>query len=194
MCARHGVERIRWPGLIGSLFVVAGIAVVMGGASGAALSLPHILAIVGGAACLAEAGVVAKKFPRSHPVATNAIGMTVGTIVLAAISLLSGERWIIPTQTSTWVAFGFLLFFVTVIAFLLYLFVLGRWSASDTSYAFVMTPLVTIFLASFLADECITWNFVLGAVLVLSGVIFVALLKSKPQKVEMTSEVAPRCM
>jgi drug/metabolite transporter (DMT)-like permease len=190
----HGVERIRWQGLVGSLFAVAGIAVVMGGSSGTTYSLPHMLAIIGGAACLAEAGVITKKFPRSHPIATNAIAMTVGTIVLIAISLLSGERWVIPNQTSTWIAFGYLVVFVTVIAFLLYLFVLGRWSASGSSYAFVMTPLVTMVLATMLADEQLTWNFLLGAVLVLSGVVFGALIPTKPKKAEMASEVAVRCV
>ena len=87
----HGVERIPWQGLAGSLFVVAGITVVVGGSSGAVFSLPHELAIVVTADCFSEAGVVAKKFPRSRPISTNAIGLTVGTIVLRAISLLSGE-------------------------------------------------------------------------------------------------------
>ena len=128
---------------------------------------------------LAEAGVIAKKFPRSHPIAMNAIAMTVGVSILSMASLLSGERWVIPSQANTWIALTYLVFLVTVIGFLLYLYVLRRWTASGTSYAFVMSPLVTVVLAAQLAGEQITSSFILGAGLVLSGVVFGALLPSK---------------
>ena len=176
----HGVERIRWQGLLGSLLAVGGIAVVVGGARGGGLSLPHVLAIIAGAACLSEAGVIAKKFPRSHPIATNAIAMTIGAFILGTISLIANEPWVIPTQVNTWLAFGYLLVFVTVIVFLLYLYVLGRWTASGTSYGFVVTPLITIVIASSMAGEQITLTFVAGGVLVLAGVLVGALLPSKP--------------
>ncbi|UCD98145.1 MAG: EamA family transporter [Chloroflexota bacterium] len=176
----HGIERIRWQGLLGSLLAVGGIAVVVGGASGEGLSLPHILAIIVGGACLAEAGVIAKKFPRSHPIATNAIAMTIGSLLLGTISLLANESWVLPKQVDTWLAFGYLVVFVTIILFLLYLYVLGRWTASGTSYGFVITPLITIVIASLLAGEQITYSFIGGAVLVLAGVLVGALLPSKP--------------
>jgi drug/metabolite transporter (DMT)-like permease len=176
----HGVERIRWQGLLGSLLAVAGIAVVVGGASGEGLSLPHILAIIVGAACMAEAGVIAKKFPRSHPIATNAIAMTIGAFILGTISLITNEQWVIPTQVNTWIAFGYLLVFVTIIVFLLYLYVLGRWTASGTSYGFVIIPLITVVVAASLAGERITLSFIAGAVFVLAGVLVGALLPSKP--------------
>lgn len=176
----HGVERIRWQGLLGSLLAVAGIAVVVGGARGEGLSLPHVLAIIAGAACLSEAGVIAKKFPRSHPIATNAIAMIIGAVILGTVSLITNEPWVIPTQVDTWLAFGYLLVFVTLIVFLLYLYVLGRWTASGTSYGFVIIPLVTVVVAATLAGEQITTGFLAGAVLVLAGVIVGALLPSKP--------------
>jgi len=176
----HGVEKIRWQGLLGSLFAVGGIAVVVGGARGGGLSLPHVLAIIAGAACLAEAGVIAKKFPRSHPIAMNAIAMTIGAIILSTISLIAGEPWVIPTQVDTWIAFGYLLIFVTVIVFLLYLYILGRWTASGTSFGFVITPLITIVVATSMAGEQITLSFIAGGVLVLAGVLVGALLPSKP--------------
>lgn len=176
----HGIERLRWQGLLGSLLAVGGIAVVMGGASGEGLSLPHVLAIIAGAACLSEAGVIAKKFPRSHPIATNAIAMVIGSVILGTVSLITNEPWVIPTQVDTWVAFGYLLVFVTLIVFLLYLYVLGRWTASGTSYGFVIIPLVTVVVAASLAGEQITIGFIAGGVLVLAGVIVGALLPSKP--------------
>jgi len=187
----HGVERIRWQGLLGSLLSVGGIAVVVGGAGGDGLSLPHILAIIAGAACLSEAGVIAKKFPRSHPIAMNAIAMTIGALILSTISLITKEQWVIPTQTDTWLAFGYLLIFVTIIVFLLYLYVLGRWTASGTSYGFVVTPLVTIVIAASLAGEQITLSFIAGGALVLAGVLVGALLPSRPPKPPEKAQASP---
>jgi drug/metabolite transporter (DMT)-like permease len=82
--AAHKLEPLRRRSVLGGLLAVAGIAIAANGSlqTGVAISLPHILAIVAAAACFAEAGIVIKLFPPSHPYATNAIGMTVGTLML----------------------------------------------------------------------------------------------------------------
>jgi drug/metabolite transporter (DMT)-like permease len=178
----HGLEPFRARGLVGAVLTVIGIVIAVGGASSTDLSVLHILAIIAGAACFAEAGVVAKLFPRSHPIATNAVAMPVGALILGIASLLSGESAVIPSTTTTWIAFAYIVIFVTIVAFLLYLFVLGRWTASGTSYSFVLIPLVTIVLASWLAKEQITWQFMLGGTLVVFGVWIGALLPSKTNK------------
>ena len=175
----HRLEPMRWRGLAGALITVAGIAVAVGGSTGVTVSFPRILAIIGGAACLAEAAVVAKLFPQNHPVATNAVAMTVGAGILVLASVLAGETPVVPTSLTTWAAFGYIVVFVTIITFRLYLFVLSRWTATGTSYHFVLIPLVTIILASWLANEQITWQFLLGGSLVIFGVWVGALLTGK---------------
>jgi drug/metabolite transporter (DMT)-like permease len=200
LASLQGIEAITRRGVLGSLLAVAGIAITVGGASTASISLPHVAAIIVAAACIAEGGVLIKKFPPNPPVVTNAVGMTVGAIILGIASLASGEAWNIPTQANTWLAFIYLVAFVTVVAFLLYMFVLGKWSASGTSYGFVMIPLVTIVLASSLAGEEITVNFLIGAGLVLAGVVIGALLPSRTKPVvvegckDRSGQVLPRCV
>ncbi len=195
----HGIEAITRRGLLGSLLAVGGIAFTVGGTTASGLSIPHTVAILVAAAFIAEGGVVIKKFPPNPPVMTNAIAMSVGGVVLGTASLVSGEKWTLPAQTDTWIAFLYLVVFVTVLAFLLYMFVLGKWSASGTSYGFVLVPLVTIVVASTLAGEVITWGFLVGAGLVLAGVLVGALLpsKAKPAAVEecksRSGQVLPRC-
>lgn len=199
LSAMHGVEAITPRGIFGSLLAVGGIAITVGGASATDISIPHIAAILVAAAFIAEGGVLIKKFPPNPPIITNAIGMTVGTVILGAASLFSGEQWSLPTQTNTLVAFVYLVLFVTVLAFLLYMFVLGKWTASGTSYGFVVVPLVTIVVAATLADETITPNFLIGAVFVLAGVFVGALLpsRSKPAEIDeckdRSGQVLPRC-
>ncbi|MFN2179764.1 MAG: DMT family transporter, partial [Candidatus Promineifilaceae bacterium] len=199
LSALQGLESIHKKGLIGSLLAVVGIAVTVGGGSATGLSLPHIAAILLAAVCIAEGGVLIKKFPPNPPIMTNAIGMSAGTIILAAASLLAGETWNIPTQTDTWIAFTYLVVIVTVVTFLLYMFVLSKWTASGTSYGFVLIPLVTMVLAATLVGEQITINFLVGAALVLSGVFIGALLPSRTHSEaveeckDRAGQTLPRC-
>lgn len=196
----QGVEGISQRGLFGSLLAVVGIAITVGGTSTTSISLPHIGAILVAAAFMAEGGVLIKKFPPNPPIMTNAIAMSVGTLILGSASLVRGETWNIPTQTNTWIAFIYLVLFVTITAFILYMFVLSNWTASNTSYGFVLVPLVTIVVASSLAGEQITLNFLLGAGFVLVGVLVGALLpnKKKAEAVEecksRSGQVLPRCV
>jgi drug/metabolite transporter (DMT)-like permease len=196
----HRVEAVSLRGVLGALLAVGGIAVAIGGSKTSQLSAPHIAAILMAAALMAEGGIVIKKFPPNPPIVTNAIGMTVGGFILGVASLISGEKWNMPAQAGTWVAFLYLVFFVTIAAFLLYLFVLGKWSASGTSYGFVMLPLVTIVAASALAGERLTSRFLAGAGMVLAGVFIGALMpsKTKPAKVEeckdRSGHMLPRCV
>lgn len=196
----HGTEAPTRRGIFGALLAVAGIAITVGGTSTANVSVLRVAAIVIAAASIAEGGVLVKKFPPNPPIMTNAIGMTAGVIILGITSLVNGEKWTIPTQTSTWAAFIYLVVVVTLVGFLLYMFVLGKWTASGTSYGFVMIPLVTIFVASALAGETITGSFLIGAGLVLVGVLVGALLpsKTKPAVIEKckdySGQVLPRCL
>jgi drug/metabolite transporter (DMT)-like permease len=199
LSAIHGVESITRRGIFGALLAVIGIAVAVGGASSASISLPHIAAILFAAAFMAEGGVIIKKFPPNPPVITNAVGMTTGAVILGTASIIKGEAWTLPTQTNTVLAFVYLVLFVTVVAFMLYMFVLGKWTASGTSYGFVVIPLVTMVVAATIYGEVITLNFLFGAVLVLAGVFVGALLpsKEKPEAVEeckdRAGQVLPRC-
>jgi len=200
LSALHGIESITRRGLFGSLLAVSGIIYIVGGSSASHLSMPHIFAILVAAGFNAEGGVLIKKFPPNPPVMTNAIGMSVGAAILALVSLLSGEKWTIPTQTRTWAAYVYLVVMVTVVAFFLYMYVLSKWTASTTSYGFVLNPLVAVIVASSLAGEKITANFLVGSLLVLIGVLVGALLptKNKEPAVEeckdRSGQVLPRCI
>lgn len=158
-----------------------GIAIAVSGSlsAGVEVSLPHILAIIAAAACFAEAGIVAKLLPKNHPYATNAVGMTVGVIMLAVASLIKGETWALPASANTWLAMIYIVLGATVAGFLVYLFILGRWTASGTSYGFVLVPIVTVILASLVTDETISLFFLVGAAVVLAGVYVGALMPGK---------------
>ena len=85
----QGIESATRRGVIGALLAVAGMFVTFGGASTAELSIPHIAAIVLSAVCIAEGGVLIKKFPPNPPLMTNPIGLTVGALILGIASLVT---------------------------------------------------------------------------------------------------------
>jgi len=110
------------------------------------------------------------------------LGMTVGMLVLLLLSVVSGETWSLPTQAATWIAIIYLVLFGSVVVFYLYLFVIQRWTASATSYQFVLFPFVTVLLAGWLANETINSAFIFGGALVLVGVWIGVLSKPSPEK------------
>src|SRR6185436_2879952 len=128
----HREERFRLQGLAGALLALAGIAIVFVDQVGLAVPLGSLALIFGGMLCLSEAGVIVKLFPRSDPVATNAVAMLSASAALIAVA--SGESLQLPTLSSTWIAVGYIVVFGSVVMFSLYLFGLARWTASGMSY------------------------------------------------------------
>ncbi|MCL6650610.1 MAG: hypothetical protein K6U89_20140 [Chloroflexi bacterium] len=64
----HRQEPFRWRPLLGGAVALGGIGVMFSRSVGAAVPLASLLAMVATAICAAEVSVIAKQFPRSHPV------------------------------------------------------------------------------------------------------------------------------
>lgn len=166
----HGQESFRWRGLIGAVIAFAGIFVGVGAEIGSSVPLLPLLALIAGGIALSEGSVLIKFYPRSNPLVVNAIALSFGSVILYLISLIAGEVRSLPTSSSTWIAYAYLVLGGTVVLFYLYLYVLQRWTASATSYSFLLFPVATILIASWLADEVISPRFLVGGVFVLVGV------------------------
>ena len=166
----HRQETFRWRGLLGSLIALLGIYLTVSGELVSGENLIYLLAIVGAALASAEASVLYKAFPKNDPLVTNAITVTIGMLVLLSLSLISGENWMLPTRPETWAALIYTIPIGTVLAFLLFIYVLDRWTTSATSHAFLLFPISGVLLSSLLTDEVITPIFLLGGALVLFGV------------------------
>jgi len=171
----HRQERFRWDSLIGGAAAVAGTALVFQSGLDQGVPIASLLAILGASACAAEGAVVVKAFPPVHPAMRNAIGTSVGAVMLALLIPVFGESIAAPSVASTWISQAYLITFGTIGVFGLYLFLLSRWTASAVSYEFVLAPIVAILLAAWLFNEAITAWFAAGSVLVLIGVYFGAL-------------------
>jgi drug/metabolite transporter (DMT)-like permease len=76
----------------------------------------------------------------------------------------------VPSQPVTLIAYGYIVL-STIVLFAMVLYILARWSASSASLIFPIQPLVTVVAAAILAGEGIALPFVIGAVIVLVGVL-----------------------
>ncbi|MGH2759574.1 MAG: DMT family transporter [Actinomycetota bacterium] len=166
----HRQERFNMRSLIGGLLVIVGIAVMVRAPINASVPLVRLGAMLGAALCAAEAGIVGRHFRAAHPVVMNAIGMGVGTIFVGILSFITGELHPLPSETATLVSLAYLITLGSCGVFLLYLFVLKTWSASATSYEFVIAPLVAAGLAAWLLGERLTAQIAVGGAIVLVGV------------------------
>lgn len=138
------------------------------------ISRPHLIAVFLAALAGAASGVIVKRAPSAHPVAMNAVGMATGVVILAGASRVAREPWRLPRLPETWVALGRLVMSAAV-AFILFVWLIRRWSASAASYTTVLFPIVTILVASSLVDEPVAWSLAAGAALVGAGVYLGAL-------------------
>ncbi|MGH2381014.1 MAG: DMT family transporter [Candidatus Limnocylindria bacterium] len=180
LAVAHGLEQFSVRALVGVVVAFGGLVFLVADRIEANVPLASLLAVVAGATLLAESGVVVKITPRAHPVASNAVGMLGGGALLLVLSAIIGDTWQAPTQSDTWAAMIFLVVGGSVAVFGLYLFLLGRWTASATSYILLLQPLPTIVYSAILTDESLTPTLFVGAAIILLGVYIGAFATARP--------------
>lgn len=168
-------ERLTSAAVAGSLIGLAGVGLLSLESLQGSIPVLSLLAVLGSVLCFAQALLTVRRFPPVHPVALNAVGMVVGALALLAASALRGEAWFLPDLPQTWAALGYVAAVGSVIVFLLYVFVVQRWSASRAAYVMVLVPFVTIVLSAWLDQEPITGALMAGGSLVIVGVYIGAL-------------------
>lgn len=194
LAAAQGLERFSWRGVAGALLAVVGIVVIMAGPSAGSAPVGSVLLIVGAATCAAQAGIVVKRTPESDVITTNGVAMAVGAVLLLVLSFTAGEAHAFPSSPSVWVAVAYLAFVGSPVLFILYVFVLNHWTASKTSYQFVLFPPVTILLGAVIAGESLTGGLLLGLPLVLAGVYVGALRRERGDQPSRSSSQRPEAV
>jgi drug/metabolite transporter (DMT)-like permease len=174
LSALERLEPLRTARVAGGVLALIGIAAISRGALDRGIPLVSLLALLAGALAFAQGTVVVRLFEPIHPIVMNAIGMGVAAVLLTAVSAATGEAAALPHHGETIAAVTFLVPSM-MLTFLLYLFVVERWSASRASYAFVLSPLVSLALSALLDSEPIEARALVGGLLVVVGVYVGAL-------------------
>lgn len=169
LAVAQGVERFSTRGLAGAVMAAAGIVVVFGDNVGVASALA-LVALILGALSFAQVPVVVKTFPPVDPVVENGLGMAVGGLMHLVLSLAIGEPRAIPGDPFVQISLVYLVLLGSIGLFLLYLFVLARWTASATSYVLLLAPLATVVLEWAIMGEAPSPMLLAGGALVVAGV------------------------
>jgi drug/metabolite transporter (DMT)-like permease len=165
----EGQERFHWRGAAGAVLAGAGIVTMVAGPQDLDLPASALVAMLLAAAAVGQSVIIGRRISGQHPAVTNAVGMVTGAVLLLALSALAGETWALPRERDVVVAVGYLVAFGSAALFVLILLIVRRWTASATSYMFVLFPFVTLLLEAWLLDEPITSQAAIAAVLVVAG-------------------------
>jgi drug/metabolite transporter (DMT)-like permease len=131
IAALVGQERLTGRGLLGATVVIAGISVVFIEQLRFDTPLVYLGAVVLAVVFAALSGIVVKQYPKSHPMATNVVGMGLAATLLLILSFIVGETQNLPALTPTWLALGWLVL-SSIVGFVLIVWLLSRWSATAT--------------------------------------------------------------
>jgi len=159
-------ERLTTRGVAGGLLALAGIAALSSGKLGGELPVGALVAALGGAVSSAWATVIAKGMPDVDPLNLNAFGMAAGSVLLLACSLIAREAWLLPTETSTIVAFAWLATLGSIGLFQSFLYVVRRWTASAAVYVLTVMPIVAAGLGALLLDQPVSPQLFIGGALI----------------------------
>ena len=179
LASAHRQEQLDGRGLAGGIVAIAGTAVVFNEQLTLAIPLAALLALIGATIASAETSVILKHYPMSNLYGTNAVAMLIGSAILVVLSLLTQEKWALPSKFPTIVAVTYLIVPGSVLLFIFYLYVISRWTATATNYGFVLIPLVTVLVASVIAGEIVSLTFLAGTALVLVGVYVGAISRTR---------------
>jgi drug/metabolite transporter (DMT)-like permease len=175
------LERLARRTVFGSLLAIAGIVLATMGPQEVVLPFTGLLAMLAAALTIGQSVILGKKVSGNHPAMTNAVGMATGAPILLGLSALAGEQWALPRQPEVVWSVAYLTTLGSLGLFILVLLVVRRWTASASSYMFVLFPVVTMLLGAWLADEPLTARGAFGAVVVMAGVWFGALARAARQ-------------
>jgi drug/metabolite transporter (DMT)-like permease len=118
----------------------------------------------------------------ANPFALSAVEMIAGGAAMAIVGAASGERIDLATiATGSWVSWGYLVLFGSVLAFSSYVFILGKLPVSTVAtYAYV-NPVIAVLLGVLMAGEKFGALQLAGGVIVLLAVVLVVRAERGPK-------------
>ena len=131
-----------------------------------------MLAVIAATVCAAIAAVASKRHGTDlHPASLNAPSMLIGALALTGWSIAAGDGFRLPPDGGTWGAVLYLALVGSVLTFLIYFAMLKTWSVTSLSFISVFTPAIALFLGFvFLGERPTIWT-VVGASLIVMGVV-----------------------
>lgn len=166
-------ERITLPLMGGLALGLAGVALLFRdqmGMDGTQSLTGSILILLSALSSAVATVMVKRRLAHLDPFLINLRPMLYGGLILMVVSLASeGEASWTWTVRGT-VALLYLAIFGSAVAFSIYFWLMRTLPIARLSFIVYVTPIIALLLGTLVENEPLTWNLILGALLVLSGI------------------------
>ncbi len=177
-------EKITFKKVSGIIIGISGVIIIFFDQ----LKLDHPLALYGMIGVLispvfsAYGTIVGKKVSaKYHPIILNVLPLLYSGILFLIISLASETISVLDLTRTSYFSIFYLAFFGTALAFVIYFWMLNHTSALIMSSITFITPPLALIWGWLMLEEQISWNLIVGMVVIFCGIYF---LGDKVKKVK----------
>ena len=179
-------ERLSWARIIGVVLGVCGVAVVFSNQLSVAGSraLAGCAAVLLGSCSAAYSNVLVKAYGKNLNPAILAAGpMFFGLLLLLGVGIpLEGNPLNLHWTPMAIISLFYLALVGSVIAFLLYYWLVLNIDVTKSMLIALVTPVVAVILGMIILDEEIGWRTLIGGAMIIVGISFIVVRRSKKQK------------
>lgn len=175
-------ERLSWSRMGGVILGVCGVGVVFSNqlAIAGSKAVAGCAGLIFGSMCAAYANVLVKAYGKNlNPAILSAGQMFVGLLALFAVGIpLEGNPLSLHWSPMAFVALLYLAIVGSVIAFLLYYWLVLNMDVTNSMLIALVTPVVAVILGMIVLDEEIGWRTLVGGAMIIFGIGFIVIRKA----------------
>lgn len=164
-------DKMTTPKVLGLLVGFAGVIVLMSKDIGASFgSLLGQLAVIIACVFYAGSSIYVRKYTQDTPGILRSMGPLISaTVVMGLAALFFEAPFKIPTLPITWIALLWLGIFGSGLAFLMAFYLMHEIGPTRTTMVTYLFPLGGVTLGTIFLNETLTWQIIVGAVLIISS-------------------------
>jgi drug/metabolite transporter (DMT)-like permease len=181
-------ERLSWTRIAGVVLGVCGVAVVFSNqlAIAGRQALAGCVALILSAACAAYSNVLVKAHAKNlNPAITTGGQMLFGLLLLLAVGIpLEGNPFRFHWTRMAVIALLYLAIVGSVIAFMLYYWLVQNMDVTKSMLIALVTPVVAVILGMIVLNEEFGWRTLAGGAMIISGIALIVVRANRYQSVQ----------
>src|SRR5689334_18871920 len=186
-------ERLSWTRIAGVVLGVCGVAVVFSNqlAIAGRQALAGCVALILSAVCAAYSNVLVKAHAKNlNPAITTGGQMLFGLLLLLAVGIpLEGNPFRFHWTRMAVIALLYLAIVGSVIAFLLYYWLVQNMDVTKSMLIALVTPVVAVILGMLVLNEEFGWRTLAGGAMIMLGIALIVVRRNRYQSVQSAVKV-----
>ena len=187
-------ERLSWSKIFGIVLGVCGVGVVFSNqlAVAGTRALAGCVALILSSMFVAYSNVLVKKYGKSlNPAVLASCQMVFGLILLLGVGLpLEGNPLRFHWTPTALIALFYLAVVGSVIAFLLYYWLVLNMDVTKSMLIALVTPVIAVLLGMLVLNEQIGWRTLAGGAMIMSGIVLIVVRKTRKNEQRLIEEAA----